>query len=138
MNITRIIEKVLIVDDDADSNSLCEKIIKKLGFADEIIIKENSQEGINYLKSECEKDQICPSLVLLDLSMHVKDGFDFLEEFEKLPFKENIVIVILTAATNPEDILKLRKAGRYYLILKPMTLDKLLDIYHRYFRNSPR
>jgi DNA-binding response OmpR family regulator len=72
--------------------------------------------------------------------MPVLDGFDFLQEFERLDqkLKDKMIIIILTAFRNPEDIIRLRKMGRYYLITKPLTLDKLVDIYHRYFRNSPR
>jgi DNA-binding response OmpR family regulator len=72
--------------------------------------------------------------------MPVLDGFDFIKEFENLNLrqKDKIVIVILTTSTDPEDIIKLRSMGRYYLIRKPLTIDKLVDVYHRYFRNSKR
>jgi DNA-binding response OmpR family regulator len=140
MKITHIIDKILLVDDDPVSNDLCIDLINKLGFAREIVVKQNGRDAISYLESECTQDETCPSLVLLDLMMPVLDGFDFLQEFERLDqkLKDKMIIIILTAFRNPEDIIRLRKMGRYYLITKPLTLDKLVDIYHRYFRNSPR
>jgi DNA-binding response OmpR family regulator len=140
MKITRIIDKVLIIDDDPISNHLSEELLKKLGFAEKIVVKNNGKAGIEYLQSECYLADTCPSLVLLDLKMPVLDGFDFLVEFEKLDLghKDKMIIVILTSSKDPQDIIRLRKMGRYYLVMKPLTIDKLVDIYHRYFRNSSR
>jgi CheY-like chemotaxis protein len=137
MNFTRIIEKVLIVDDDPVSNHLATELIKKLGFAKEIVTRQNGKEGIKYLKPECAMPDTCPSLILLDIKMPVMDGFDFLKEFEKLKIsKEDIFIAIITSSTNPDDIIKLRNTGSHYLIRKPLSIDKMVDIYHRFFRNS--
>jgi DNA-binding response OmpR family regulator len=140
MKITNIIEKVLIIDDDQASNHLTEELINKLGFAEKVAVKHNGNDALHYLQSECYFEDSCPSLVILDLKMPVLDGFEFLDEFNKLDLvkKDKIVIVILTNSDNPDDIIRLRNMGRYYLIRKPLTMDKLVDIYHKYFRNSPR
>jgi CheY-like chemotaxis protein len=135
--IVKIIKKVLLIDDDPVSNHLNKALLERLDFTKEIIVKTNGREAILYLQSDCYSENNYPVLILLDLKMPVLDGFDFLIEYDKLDIsrKDNIVIVVLTTSTNADDIMKLRSIGKYDLINKPLNLEKLVDIYHRYFRN---
>jgi DNA-binding response OmpR family regulator len=131
------INKVLLIDDDPITNQINKRLFDQLDFAKEVLIKESAKDAIEYLQSDCYLSKEYPSLILLDLSMPELNGFDFLKEFEKLKLdKKNIAIVILTNSTNGDDILKLKEMGRYYFFSKPLTVDKLVDIHHRYFRRS--
>lgn len=132
----RKINKVLLVDDDLASNFLNKSVIEKIDFANEIVLKNNGKEAFDYLEKECQSENF-PDLILLDLKMPVMDGFEFLKEFERLCYnlKDNIVVVILASSNNADDYVKLMHMGNYYAVVKPLTIDKLFDIHHRYFRN---
>src|SRR5690606_16477417 len=123
---------------DHISNFISKKAIEKADFANEIIIKTNGLEALTYLKEECLSKNKFPDLILLDLKMPGMDGFEFLEEFEMVSqkFPCAIEVVILTSSRNPDDFMKLRKLGKYYVMNKPLTESILEDIFHRYFRNS--
>jgi CheY-like chemotaxis protein len=136
MKISRIVDKVLIVDDDPISNHLGVELLEKMEFASEVVVRQNGNEALHYLQSECYLDDTCPSLILLDLKMPVKDGFEFIREFNALHIRKNIEVVILTSSQNADDIIKLRNLGRFHLVSKPLTINKLVDIYHQFFRNS--
>jgi CheY-like chemotaxis protein len=69
------------------------------------------------------------------------DGFEFLDEFVKLPVekRKNIVIVILTSSDYEKD----RERARKYnvvcgYITKPLTPEKMVSIMESCFRNEPR
>jgi CheY-like chemotaxis protein len=124
--------KVLLVDDDKINNFINIRLIRRIGLSDDIIVTNNGQEAISYLQ-QCEKDE-WPALILLDINMPVMDGFEFLEEFEKLDFNagEKPMIVVLTTSTNMHDIQKVESspiAAGY--INKPLTEDNLLGFIRR-------
>jgi CheY-like chemotaxis protein len=132
------LNKILLVDDDSISNFVAKSAIDKLKFADELIIKTDGKEGLSYLEEFCKPLNNYPDLILLDLKMPGMDGFAFLEEFELLckKMRKEIIVVILTSSKDADDIIRLRRLGNYYLLNKPLTGEKLMDVYHRYFRDK--
>jgi DNA-binding response OmpR family regulator len=131
------IERVLLIDDDPIVNTRNKALLEYHGFSDTIIIKNNSQDALNYLEKECDKEKGFPNLIILDLKMPGMDGFEFLVEFEKIcaKLRFDTVVVILTVSRDPDDFIKLRQLGNYYIFHKPLKLENLDDIYSRYFRH---
>jgi len=131
------INRLLLVDDDSISNFVSQSAVEKLGFAENIIVRNNGREALAFLEKECNSFHHFPDLIFLDLKMPVMDGFEFLKQFEKLcqNLMKEIVVVILTSSRAADDVVKLRGLGNYYMMNKPLTSEKLIDIYHKYFRN---
>jgi CheY-like chemotaxis protein len=124
--------KVLLVDDDDISNYLTEVLIQKLNFSGDIEVYKNGEEALNYIRN-CmfNHDTVkCPELVILDINMPVMDGFEFLEEFEKLQKNNNIDIpvVMLTTSNYNNDIQKAKKYKVAGFVNKPLTEEKFLEI----------
>ncbi|QHT68302.1 response regulator [Rhodocytophaga rosea] len=126
---------ILIVDDDYASNYLTEMILQDLQITEHIYLARNGKEALDLIKDYCQYDQQpaskpCPQLIFLDINMPVMDGFEFLEEFEKIEHikKNPIPIFLLTTSTNVRDI---EKAKRYQVsayIEKPLTEEKIVKI----------
>jgi len=131
------LERILLVDDDDISNHVSRNAIQKLNMADRIVIKSDGKEALEYIQNECTPYNEFPDLIFLDLKMPGMDGFDFIKAFDKISnrIREHIVVVILTSSKNADDIIQLRRLGNYYMLTKPLTADKLIDIHHRYFRD---
>lgn len=73
------VSKILIIDDDKVSNSLTELVINTHRYADRVVTKSDGIEGMNYLIEYCYTTGDFPDLILLDLKMPGKDGFEFSE-----------------------------------------------------------
>lgn len=89
------IPSILLVDDDESVIFFHKLLIEKLEITDELIIKENGQEAIEYLQEQ-DSASLMPSLILLDIDMPILNGYEFLDEFIKLPRQlrvSNIIIV---------------------------------------------
>ncbi|MFA6457446.1 MAG: response regulator, partial [Bacteroidota bacterium] len=79
---------VLVVDDDDDFRSLLVKVLKEEGYS--VQTATNGQAALTKIESSK------PSLILLDLSMPVMDGFEVLKKLKGSEQWHSIPVVILT------------------------------------------
>ena len=132
------VKSIMIVDDDNTSNFVTCEVINKINYAENIILKNTGSQALEYIKKTCLPERDFPDLIFVDLKMPEMDGFEFLEKFEMLcrDVRDKIAVVILTGSRNADDVVKLRELGRYYLLNKPLTVEMLEDIHHRFFRGK--
>ena len=125
------VRTIMIVDDDDVFVFLTKKAIDKLDLFDQLIIFDNGLDAINYLKENIERIDLMPDIILLDLSVPIMDGWQFLDEFVLLSPKmgRKIIIYIVSSSISPNDI---RRAANIDVvsdyIIKPVTKDQLTEI----------
>jgi CheY-like chemotaxis protein len=123
---------VMLIDDNEIDNLINQKIIEASAIAKNILTHTSGRSAIEFLRNmeklATENVNILPELVFLDIDMPLMDGFQFLEEFDKLSSKtkEYSKIIMLTSSINPQDIGRSKKYDyvRQYLN-KPLTQDSL-------------
>lgn len=129
---------ILLVDDDAGVNFINSMLIQAIDITDSIEITINGKEAINYLTGKDkyegnEAKNTQPELILLDINMPIMDGWEFIEEYQKLQNSKSIV-VMLTTSLNPADR---KRAGNISaiseFITKPLTPLTLEGIIKKYF-----
>lgn len=99
-------KKVLIIEDDSDISEMYRIRISASGF--EVKTAANGQLGLEEMK------KFLPDLVLLDIVMPKKDGFDLLEEIQNASEKEKIKkipIIVLSNLASPIDIMEGKRLG---------------------------
>ena len=129
-----MINKVLCIDDDQIALVLCDLVIKKAGFAKEVVTAMNGKEGLGFFSThfkENKNTEEAPQIIFLDLNMPVMNGWDFLEDYvmkyaDRLPSTK---VVIISSTVNPEDF---SRANRYDMVIdfinKPLTTDGLEEL----------
>lgn len=124
-------DKVLLVDDDNINNFLSEEIISAANITKEVVLLTDGQQALNYLNTLEVHENEPPKklLILLDLNMPVMDGFEFLEELQPEKVKADFQIIILTSSDNQRDIEKIKAYDIKNFISKPITEEKLLEIF---------
>src|SRR3989344_2107708 len=95
--------KVLVVDDDEFFRKVYASKLKAEGF--EVSTASNGEEA---LKSVSEEK---PDLILLDLIMPQKDGFEVLEDMGKDPDLKKIPVVIFSTLEQKEDVDRAMELG---------------------------
>jgi GAF domain-containing protein/DNA-binding response OmpR family regulator/CHASE3 domain sensor protein/anti-sigma regulatory factor (Ser/Thr protein kinase) len=80
---------VLLVDDDAELRALLRRMLEPDGYT--VVEADNGRVAFERLR------EVTPSVVLLDLMMPEKDGFEFAAEFRRHEAWRAIPIVVVTA-----------------------------------------
>ncbi len=133
---SKVIESVLIIDDDEISNFITESILDQSNKVKKVEVVMSADEGIKWLKKKGNKDvSLLPDLILLDIKMPVKSGWDFLNEYQQITEfdKSKVVIVMLSSSVYPDDVQKAKTYNEVSGYLsKPITLDKVDEVLEKY------
>ncbi|WP_418264809.1 response regulator [Flavobacterium faecale] len=123
------IDQICIIEDDPTHLFITKKYVELSGLVENIMIYKNGKEAYDKLKAIFTASQKLPEIILLDLNMPIWDGWQFLEEFLKIPIKSKINIFILTSSVNLEDRIQAAKFnlnGKY--LVKPITFEEIKTI----------
>jgi len=119
-------ETILIVDDDVNLCHALSEELTEVGYRAHWVT--NGDDAIDYVLNKPV------DIMLLDLKMPVKDGFEVLKEIEK--YKLNLKIIVLTAYADVRSAVAAAKLGATDFINKPYDFDELLITIHRVLQAS--
>ena len=124
---------LMLVDDNEIDNLINQKMIEASGICEHIFIHSGAKSAIEFLKNieklaKGDLNLYLPEIIFLDIDMPLMDGFQFLDEFEKLSeiIKNHCKVVMLTSSLNPQDMYKAKKNLHVLKYLnKPLTQDSI-------------
>lgn len=132
----KVIECVLLIDDDKVTNFYNKRVVSKINNFKEINTATNGQKALDYINNS--KNGLCkkPDLIFLDINMPAMNGWEFIEEFKKIDttFTSSIKIVMLTTSNSPEDYersLTLDSVDDF--INKPLSIDLLSNLIEHHY-----
>jgi CheY-like chemotaxis protein len=125
-------QTILLVDDSANDIFLMRTAFEKAEFNVPLQEVHNGEEAIAYLKGDgiySDRNQYpLPSVMLLDLNMPMKDGFEVLQWVRTQPAFKRLSIIVLTASMRPEDVERAFDLGAHSYLVKPSNLDAFVTM----------
>jgi DNA-binding response OmpR family regulator len=111
-------KKILVVDDSKTALMMSKMILKQFPF--EVITADNGEEGVSKAVSET------PDLILLDVIMPKKNGFEALKELRCKDSTRNIPIIMVTTRSEAENVENGYESGCNDYITKPVSSEELI------------
>ena len=111
--------RILIVDDEPFNTNLLERILRRAGYNSVLSVTDPRQANSVY-------SDFCPDILLLDITMPHKDGFQVMEELVDIQSDEYFPIVILTGLDDRETRLKALSNGAKDFLNKPLDRTEVL------------
>lgn len=95
--------KIIIIEDDHFFQNFYSIKLKDLGY--QVEVASNGQEGIDKIKT------FSPDLILLDLIMPIKDGFQVLTELKIDPLLSKFPVIVFSTLGQESDVKKALELG---------------------------
>ncbi len=117
-------QTILVVDDKLENRLVLQNMLEPLGF--NIVLGEDGQQEVELAQ------KIKPDLILTDLVMPNKTGFEAIKEIRQIPEIEQIPIIAVSASVMDTDLKQSKIAGCDNFLPKPVDENKLLNVLEKY------
>lgn len=117
---------ILIVEDNRDIALYLKSLLTERY---KVITARNGEEGLD------AAEKSIPDLVITDLMMPVKDGYQLACDMKQNRLLDHIPVIMLTAKTSDEDRIKGLRCGVEAYINKPFQQEELLILIENIFEN---
>lgn len=115
---------VLLVEDDLNDIFLVKRAFKLARIRNPLQVVTDGEEAIHYLKGEGKygdrTNHPLPKLIVMDLKMPRRSGFEVLEWAKRDPLLRRIPLVVVSSSEDPMDINRSYELGANAYMIKPV------------------
>ena len=116
---------ILLVEDDRIDAMTVQRALKDIKVANQVIIRENGEEALEYLRDEAN---LKPAIILLDLNMPKMNGIEFLEIAKTDDSIRKIPVIVLTTSHGEWDRLQSFDLGAAGYMVKPVDYTQFVEV----------
>ncbi len=123
---------ILVADDDEEDRLFMQEALAEVGLAETVRFVADGEELLDYLYRRGSyagrRGEPQPDLILLDLKMPRKDGFETLRAIRNDTALAPIRVVVLTTSQSEDDLTHAYDLGGNLFVTKPMTYQGLVNL----------
>src|SRR6266702_14731 len=123
---------ILLVEDDKNDVFFLQYAFETANISNPIQVAADGQQALDYIAGTgpyADRTRFpFPCLVLLDLKLPVKMGFDVLRWVRKQPALQSLLIVVLTSSSENEDVDEAYRLGARSYLVKPLSVPTRLEL----------
>lgn len=122
-------QTILQVEDNEDDVFMMKRVLKKAGVDIPVRVAWDGQQAVDYLSAALDparrEDHPLPFLILLDLKLPYRDGFEVLEWIRTQPALSETRVVMLTGSGETRDRERALELGARAYLVKPASIDDM-------------
>ena len=120
---------ILLIEDNPGDAELVRIALEQAKLYNQLLVVGDGEKAIALLRRQAPYQDIQrPELILLDLNLPIKNGFEVLSEIKSDKELMRIPVVVLTSSQAEEDILKSYNLHANCFITKPLDLNQFLNV----------
>ena len=120
---------ILIVEDNDDDVVLIQAAFSEGKVINRLVFVRDGEEAMTYLHRQgVYAAAPTPGIVLLDINMPKKNGFEVLADIKADPRLRALPVVMLTVSDREEDIVQSFEQGACSYIRKPVSLTRFIAV----------
>lgn len=124
-------EQIFLLAEDSENDVfLMQRAFEVAGLPNPLQVVKDGDDAVAYLQGEAgfqnRSEYPLPSVVLLDLNLPRKNGFEVLQWMRTQPTLKRIVVIILTASNRSADADRAYDLGANFYLTKPSRFDDLV------------
>jgi chemotaxis family two-component system response regulator Rcp1 len=120
---------ILLVEDNPADVLLTMEALKEGDISHELNVVNDGAEAIAYLRRKGKyTDAVLPDIILLDINLPKKNGFEVLAEIKEDQRLKSIPVIILTTSSARQDIRRAYDLHANCYIVKPLDFDAFLNV----------
>jgi chemotaxis family two-component system response regulator Rcp1 len=121
--------EILLVEDNPDDIDLTVEAFKESSTLSHLHVVEDGVQALAFLRRQGNYSSAPrPNLILLDLNLPRKSGYEVLQEVKADPELRQIPVVVLTTSSADNDVLRSYELAANCYITKPVDLDAFLSV----------
>jgi CheY-like chemotaxis protein len=121
--------RILLVEDNPGDVRLIQEVFLEGKIFNSLDITRDGEEAVNYLHQQgVYKNTPNPDLILLDLNLPKKNGYEVLNEIKTDEHLRHIPVIILTASAAEEDIARAYNQYANCFLTKPIDLNQFITV----------
>jgi CheY-like chemotaxis protein len=122
----------VIAEDDQDTQILIKRAFKQADLSAPLYFTNDGQHTIDYLAGGGEYEDRAkfpmPAILLLDLKMPFRDGFDVLRWIRAQPRLRKLVVIMFSGSSLESDVEEAFNLGVNSFVMKPVSFSELLQV----------
>lgn len=119
---------ILLAEDNPGDIRLIQEAFREASIEPVFHTAADGQQTIAFLENHREDEVPYPDLLLLDLNMPRKDGFDVLEELRENPAYPPLPVIVLTSSEAREDVIRSYDLAANAYLRKPSSPDQFVSL----------
>lgn len=125
--------EILLVEDNEDDIVIIQEAFAEARLVNVIKTVRDGEEALAYLRHQGKhKKASMPALILLDINMPKKNGFEVLKEMKADPQLRSLPVVMLTTSDREEDIVRSYANGACSYVRKPVDFDQFAKVVEQF------
>lgn len=123
---------ILLAEDESGDVFLMRRALQKAGISNLLSVVRDGEEAVEYIqgtgKYSDRASHPMPAILLLDLNMPRRSGFEVLEWIRNESDSKGLPVVVLSTSNQERDIQKAYALGANSYLTKPSNFDQLVEM----------
>lgn len=122
--------KVLLVEDNEGDVRLIKEAFNESRIEKTFAVAKDGEDALNYLfkRGVYNSETLRPDIILLDINLPRKNGFEVLESIKNDPELKRIPVIMLSSSSSEEHISKSYELSANCYVTKPVDFDEYTQL----------